>query len=325
MFEVKVIADSLAPCGRRLTTITATYPRFIHSEILTHRDRERNSASSRAIPFTTMVQRIQNEPVIPLQWLSEQRGMQGGAEIPEALRPLARAIWLTARDEAAGHSHRLHDIERYVLDGAGGWRNYGKYLTPDEIDALVLYSGIPDMPDIKVHKSLPNRIVEPWMWMTVVMTATEWKNFFRLRCHPDAEIHFQKIAGMIRNALDTSQPIKKPASQTINPDGWHLPFILDDDWASIAAICKPGEFVPLHYACRISVARCARVSYLTHEGKRDIEKDLKLFTDLANGSGFGHWSPHGHVAQACSTLERSGPFIGWKQFRKQFPLENEEG
>lgn len=308
-FETKVILDSISPAGARLTTITATYPRFIHSEILTHRDRARNSASSRAIPFPTMSERIDADPVIPLQWPGEQSGMQGGDEIPEYLRPLARAIWLRALADAQKHAKALHNIgltaQNECMEQA--------YLDHDEARGLQAVD-ITDAAEaaIKVHKSIPNRIVEPWMWITVVMTATEWKNFFRLRCHPDAEIHFQKIAGMIRDALDASLPVERMH---------HLPFVIgyDENELDIAGF-------DLRQKYEISTARCARVSYLTHEQIRDPKKDVGLFERLVQGSGFGHFSPHEHPAGAHGNrFHRSGPFVGWDQFRKQFPLENEPG
>lgn len=288
MYECKIVADSLAPCGKRLTTITATYPRFIHAEVLTHRDRARNSASSRAIPWKKMMAAITENPVIPIRWGSEQKGMQTGGEI-EAVEE-AETLWLEARDNAIESAQKLAALG--------------------------------------VHKSLVNRLTEPFMWITVVMTATEWQNFFRLRCHPDAEIHFQKIAGMIRDELEASTPV------TLEEGEWHLPFIQPDEIANINGyfIDENGQmklhpFVPRYIDIlpKVSVARCARVSYLTHEGKRDMEKDLELFDKLVQGSGFGHFSPHEHVAKACSTLVRSGPYIGWEQYRKSFPLENQEG
>lgn len=268
-FEVKIIADSIAPSGKRLTTLTATYPRFIHSEVLTHRDRARNAASSRAIPWPKMMAAINETPVVPIRFGNEQKGMQTGGEID---RPDdAAKIWLEARDGAVRAAQQLADLG--------------------------------------VHKSICNRLTEPWMWITVVMSATEWKNFFRLRCHPDAEIHFQKIAGMMREAIGASEPAEKLVGE------WHLPFTTADDFLN-----------PIEDVCRASVARCARVSYLTHEGKRDFAKDQELFDRLVQGSGFGHWSAHEHVAQASDDRDfRSGPFIGWKQFRKEFTNENLAG
>lgn len=266
MFECKVICDSISkPTGKRLTTICITYPRFIHSEILTHRDRARNSASSRAIPWPKMMAKIEQEPVIPIRWGSEQKGMQTGGEIE---RPdQATRIWLEARDSALTYAKRLADLG--------------------------------------VHKSLVNRVTEPWMWITVVMTATEWKNFFRLRCHPDAEIHFQKIAGLIKHSLEVNVPQEKHVGE------WHLPYIQQDEWGLDLEVLK-----------KCSVARCARVSYLTHEGKRDVQKDLELFDRLMSGSGFGHMSPYEHCSQCAATPVRSGPFVGWHQYRKEFANEN---
>lgn len=282
-FEVKTILDSIGPNGKRLTTLTATYPRFIHAEIMTHRDRARNAASSRAIPWSKMRQMIMEDPVIPLVFGSEQKGMKTGDEVDDPA--LAKSYWLGAR-----------------------------------ANALVIADALAA---IGVHKSLVNRVVEPWMWITTLMTATEWNNFFRQRCHEDAEIHFQKIAGMIRDALASSKP------RGLHAGAWHLPFT--PDLRAIRDRFGMNE-EGLEAAKRISTARCARVSYLTHEGTPDMDKDLALFEKLYNGSGFGHWSPMEHVAEALpmpkpgQSFERSGPFVGWRQFRKQFgTLENVEG
>ena len=267
-YEAKVITDSLGPTEHRLITITATYPRFIHSEVMTHRDRARNAASSRAIPWPAMMERIQNDPVVPILFGSEKKGMQTGGEVDEPKR--CEEIWLAARDSALFYANRLSLLG--------------------------------------VHKSIVNRITEPWMWITVVMTATEWNNFFRLRCHPDAEIHFQKIASMIREAIDGSTPKRIKAGE------WHLPFSVPEDFVH-----------PIEDVVKACVARCARVSYLTHEGNANFGKDLELFDKLANGSGFGHWSPHEHVAVADESPVRSGPFVGFRQYRKSFALENVTG
>lgn len=265
MFDCRIIADSISrPTNKRLTTLVVTYPRFIHSEILTHRDRARNSASSRAIPWPKMMVAISENPVIPIRWGSEQKGMQTGGEIDNPAE--AERIWLAARDSALEYAKQLAALG--------------------------------------VHKSLVNRITEPWMWITVVMTATEWENFFRLRCHPDAEIHFQKIAGMMKQAITVHRPVPKKSGE------WHLPFIQEDE-----------QNLDLEVQKKCSVARCARVSYLTHEGVRNIDKDLELFERLVQGSGFGHWSPMEHPCQCLLTKTRSGPFVGWKQYRKEFDNE----
>jgi hypothetical protein len=336
-FSARVILDSVAPNGRRLTTMEWTYPRFIHAEFMTHRDRARNSASSRAIPFEQMVQTVSADPVVPLYWQQEGGGMQGSGDVPEALRPLALDIWKKAREDAATHAAALRNIE----DTARSWLRYSvdepfspymQYeLTSEEHQAVKAWLMSLDRnresyEPVKVHKTLPNRLVEPWMWITVLTTATEWSNLWRLRCHPDAEVHFQKIAGMAREAYEKSEPHWCGAGE------WHLPLVTDVDEEQLMDEIEPGMGqeggVPnlTDALCKISVARCARISYLTHEGKRDWRKDLELFDRLVQGSGFGHFSPHEHVAQAHpSALHRSGPFNGWMQYRKTFPLENTPG
>lgn len=261
----KIILDSVGPTGKRLTTIECRYPRFIHSEVMTHRDRARNAASSRAIPVHRMISAVESDPVVPVLFGSEQRGMQTGPEI--ARRQDAEAAWLEARDHAVESARKLAEMG--------------------------------------VHKSIVNRLLEPFAWIAVVMTATEWQNFFRLRCHEDAEVHFQQLAYKIRQAMDDSKPTPMKAGE------WHMPYIMPDERQ------KYGTSTLL----QVSAARCARVSYLTHDGRRDIEADLRLFNRLVEGSGFGHWSPMEHQAMALKHPERSGPFIGWLQYRKGFEGE----
>lgn len=326
-FAAKIVLDSVAPCGARLTTVELTYPRFIHSEVLTHRDRERNSASSRAIPFEAMIRRIDENPVVPIEWQQEGGGMQGRGEIPEALRPLARAIWLKAYEDAKCHAAALRAIEETaqaasIKHGALRDVTYTKTLGMLELDSLDRWCETHQDTDLKIHKTIPNRLVEPWMWITVVMTATEWANFFRLRCHPDAEVHFQKIAGMCRDAIKSSTP------RPVEEGQWHLPYVENVDKEELQKTLR-SRTIDLsvdEILCRISTARVARVSYLTQDGKRDWRKDLELFDTLKMGSGFGHWSPTGHVARALPAgQQRSGPFRGWHQFRKDFQGENVVG
>lgn len=280
-FDAKVVLDSISPTGARLTTLELTYPRFIHSEVLTHRDRARNSASSRAIPWPKMMERIERDPVVPILWGAEQRGMQTGGEIGAPF--LAETEWLMARNNAVASARALAALG--------------------------------------VHKSIVNRLTEPFMWITTIMSATEWKNFFRLRCHPDAEIHFQKIAGMARDAIEASTPMQLPVG------GWHMPYITDEEREACmqCRMSGVGDVTLVHLA-RCSVARCARVSYLTHDGEPSIDADVALYEKLVNGSGFGHWSPHEHVAMALEDpRERSGPYRGWRQFRKIQPGECADG
>lgn len=316
-FAAKVVLDSINPDRQRLCSVVATYPRFIHAEIMTHRDRARNSGSNRAIPWKAkrkkhdhesdgeyranlaegdllslsekcMFRMISENPVIPIKWGCEQKGMQTGDEIPEDKRQEAERIWLQARDFALQCADQLSQLN--------------------------------------VHKSLCNRLTEPFMWITVLMTATEWKNFFRLRVHPDAEIHFQKIAGMIHDAMKASTPKRLGIFE------WHTPFVDEDERNEIAGAWKAGRLnVPIEFSAldcikRVSAGRCARLSYLTHDGKRDWNEDIGLAERLIHRSdNVIHASPLEHVARSSDKSTRSGPFKGWFQFRKEFQNENVEG
>ncbi len=263
-----MIADSVNQSNNRISTMELTYPRFIHSEVLTHRDRARNSGSSRAIPWVTMCERIMNDPVIPIEFGREQKGMSCGDNLVGLEKDQATLIWLKARDQAV--------------------------LAAQELASL------------GVHKSICNRLTEPFMWITVVMTATRWANFFRQRCHPDAEIHMQRIAHLMRGCLNESKPIL---------GDYHLPYV------------DPGECESVDDSLKVSTARCARVSYVQHGNKaRSVEADLALWSRLKEGSGFGHFSPFEHPAISSKIKDfRSGPYTGWESFRHTFANEDDPG
>lgn len=346
-FAAKVVLDSINPDRQRLCSVVATYPRFIHAEIMTHRDRARNAASSRAIPWKAKRKKMVNEsdgeyaanlaegglpalsekcmyrmisenPVIPIKWGAEQKGMQTGDQIPPHLADLATKLWLIGRDQMLKIADMVHNIgETYEMLQKGELEHLGLYGTSAQVE---------NDPTTKIHKSLANRLTEPWMWITVLMTATEWNNFFRLRVHPDAEIHFQKIAGMIKDAMRESIPKRLAIFE------WHTPFVDDDEKNEIVGAWKAGrlnvpiEFTALECIKRISAGRCARLSYLTHDGKRDWNEDIGLATKLINRSdNVIHASPLEHVARSSDKSTRSGPFKGWFQFRKEFANENVEG
>lgn len=165
--------------------------------------------------------------------------------------------------------------------------------------------------DVGLHKQITNRVLEPWKWITVICTATNHSNFFALRDHSDAQPEIAHLARMWKVAMEDSEPVER---------FWHIPYIQDDE-----------QGLPLGVRQKIGVARCARVSYLTHDGVRSIDKDMVLYERLLTGSGHGHWSPFEHVAKATDELEVRrdfttgikaeapiwcGNFQGWIQFRK---------
>jgi len=269
-YSARIILDSMSPSGVRLTTLEARYPRLIHAEMMTHRVFSRNAASSRAIPIKKMIAAVRDEPAMPIYWGKNQAGMSARAQIEGPALEAARAEWQRALDNALASVERLSHS------------------------------------DIDLHKQLVNRILEPFSWITVIITATEWSNFFTQRCHEDAQPEIHHIAELMLAAYRESSPHEIALEQ------WHLPLVQDDERSMDAATL-----------CKLSVARCARVSYLTHEGTRDIAKDIELYDRLLGGGANGHWSPFEHVATPLVDPRiESGNLRGWKQFRKLFAQEN---
>jgi len=289
----KILADSISPDGVRLTTFEVTMPRIVLAEFNTHRMFSRNSASSRAIPVKKMLERVMEDPYVPSSWGKNQRGMQAGEELDAIQQESCAADWLEARDNA------VNSVK------------------------LLLQAGL--------HKQLTNRLLEPWMWHTVIVTATEWSNFFNLRdnemAHPDIQIP----AHLMWEAAEKSEP------QLVRHGGWHLPLIFDEDWGLMRTRLGCHGIDPpelLQSMVKISCARCARVSYLTHDGKRDLQKDLELYDNLLQP---GHMSPFEHAARPMTQDEQEvwmadghtadlretwcGNFRGWVQHRKEIPGE----
>ncbi len=269
--SAKVIADSVSPGGIRLTTLEVVMHRFVLAEFNTHRAFSRNSASSRAIPYSKMRQRVLNDPAVPLVWPAEQRGMQGGEPLGEK-ELMARTVWENARGSALVHADALHAI------GA--------------------------------HKSVVNRLLEPFMWHTAVVTATDWDGFFAQRCSPLAQPEIRAVAEAMRNALYASRPAP------LTPQEWHLPYVDDQDLAECTEKDVDARFV--------SAARCARTSYLTHDGQRDVRLDGAIGLDPPSlyeklrSADPPHWSPMEHPARPAwfrGDQRKIANFRGWVQLR----------
>lgn len=272
MISAKVVADSISPAGKRLTTMEVVMPRMVLAEFNTHRAFSRNSASSRAIPVEKMIQRVMEDPFVPLYWGKNQKGMQADEELDSRVQNDARMCWLQARDKAIEQAN------------------------------LLLFLG--------VHKQITNRLLEPFLWHTVIVTATEWSNFFSQRCHPDAMPEMRLTAEAMMAAYMQSQP------KAVAHGQWHLPYVTHGQ----IGVPEPSAEVlyNLEDAKKVSVARCARVSYLQHDGVRDWKKDIELYERLVNGM---HWSPFEHVATPMLTHPKQSNFRGWHQLRKEFPNE----
>jgi hypothetical protein len=250
---------------------------------MTHRVFSRNASSSRAIPVKRMIEDLNRDPAMPVFWGSNKPGMQAGDELaPEDIQK-AKRLWLQNMDETIRAAQRLMDLG--------------------------------------LHKQTANRILEPFCHINVVVTATEWDNFWELRCHPDAQPEMRVLAELMRAEMEASTPA------FLRPGEWHLPYVIVSTGEQQDILKSGGSLEPL---VQLSVARCARVSYFTHEGKDpNPEEDWKLFERLV-GSRPLHASPAEHQATPDEkatkpevslsewlTPEEHGNFVGWRQFRKQ--------
>lgn len=281
MIEAKIIKDSVGASSVRLTTFVLTYPRFVHAELMTHRVFSRNASSSRAIPVKKQIQMVIDNPAIPLVFRKNQKGMQAGEPLED--QDAARKLWLEARDSAVEFAKKMADME--------------------------------------IHKQYANRILEPYAHISVVVTSTEFDNFFALRAHKDAQPELASLAEDMYDLYKFSEP------QFLNKNEWHLPFITEEDYLQCAEMLMqvviPTQDEMNRLLIKRSVAKCARVSYLTHEGKQStIEEDLALYDRLLAAQPL-HASPAEHQATPVEDPEfRSGNFRGWIQYRKTLKNEN---
>jgi thymidylate synthase ThyX len=300
-FDAKVLADSRSPAGHRLTTLEATFPRFVLAEFNTHRVFSRNSASSRAIPIAKQLRRVLEEPYVPIEFGSNQPGMQAGPALGGEKLEAAEAEWLRARDDAVRRVLGL-------VAAPGAFSPEDDLLGAlQQVDDAIRDRARP-AEWLNVHKQVANRLLEPFMWHTVIVTATEWDNFWNLRCHPDAQPEIRLVAEAMRDARQASKPVK------LSEGEWHLPLVRPED---------REEGTSTEDLIKISAGRCARVSYLTHAGKRDLDADVELHDRLLES---GHMSPLEHPARplTASELEAgewSGNFRGWFCYRKEISGE----
>ena len=196
---------------------------------------------------------------MPLEWGRNQKGMSASQLLGPDEERRARSVWLGARDAALAHARQLLELN--------------------------------------VHKQELNRVLEPFLWHTVIVTATEWENFFSLRCAPNAQPEIRAAALAMRAAMNAGVP------ERVERNGWHLPLVQADERSLPLEVCK-----------KISAARCARVSYLTHAGTREIEKDVELYDRLQCDR---HLSPLEHVATPANDADFHANFRGWIQLRKE--------
>lgn len=255
MISAKVIADSISN-GVRITSLQLHLPKFILAQFGTHRSFSRSSASSRAIPTDKIIKMVDEDYFKPIKWGKNKAGMSADTVLNQYEEMLANNIWRNAVENAI--------------------------------------KSVRELQKLNVHKQTINRLLEPFMWVDTICTATEWDNFFNLRISEHAQPEMRALAEAMKEAMDNSKPVERD---------YHLPYIRQDEIE--VEDPKFEDFL-------ISSARCARVSYLKHDQtKPSRADDLALAKKLYELS---HWSASEH--QAVS-LTRGIDGCGDKGFSKK--------
>lgn len=302
-----ILRDSVF-AGSRLVSLEATFPRFCLAEFNTHRSLSRNSASSRAIPTWRQLCNVLDRPYVPVVFRKNKAGMQAGEPLSEMDQEIARSTWIRGSELAALQAYHLIGGMPGVLSASKGH---------DDAHRICLY--ISDVlrdkyPDLffsmrsvgaPTHKEHASRILEPYLQDTVIVTGTHWRNFIALRANKAAQPEMQDLGVAMAHALRASTP------RVLNRGDWHRPYI------GLQDIQEVHDQALLNQA---SCGRCARVSFLTHDGVRSLKADIELAASLLEA---GHMSPFEHVAQAGEEIGLNGNFASpWAQYRKL--LENED-
>lgn len=163
-----ILAHSISPAGVEICSMQITMHRFVLAEFNTHRVFSRNFRSSRAVPVNKLLDEVLLTPAMPVVWLSNKPGMQGGEALNEYEQKEAQDCWKIAAGDAAIRASSLMKIG--------------------------------------LHKSWANRLLEPFLFVHGIVTSTEWDNFFSLRCHPDAQPEIRALAEAMQKAKANSVP-----------------------------------------------------------------------------------------------------------------------
>ena len=263
--KVKVIAAAKNKyTDKTIVTFECEYHRFFHSEMMTHRMVSKNAASSRAIPSTVIADHVLQQTAIPVSWGRNKPGMQAEEELSGAEKAEAMITWLEGVNAAVKCTKTLAEIG--------------------------------------VHKQIANRPVEPFQIIKVVMTATDWNNFFHLRNHKDAQPEFQALCKAMKNALDVY--ISQGKMETLKEGEWFVPYYQDGVWRKQKNVLnqpidESGH--TLEEAKAISASCCAQTSY--RKSDDTLDKALSVRERLVgDGNQPVHASPFEHQATPVKPL-----------------------
>lgn len=300
MISVKVIEDSISQAGDRITTLQLLYPRFIHSELMTHRVFSRNASSSRAIPVKKMLEMIRNEPAMPIHWGVNQPGMQANEELTGGHLSVAKQLWREAAENAVDVAEKMNSIG--------------------------------------LHKQVANRILEPFQHISVVLTATEFDNWDELRDHDDADPNIHELARQVKAARAGSTPTLLEygqwhlpyVSQEERNDGYYHGKEELLRKISAARCCRvsylkhdgsaPSIADDLALCDRLAAARPIHASPFEHQATPMPDAEPRIYFN-----GGGDVEVKSYVPEGVSHIDMdgyawSGNFKGWIQSRKILEL-----
>lgn len=299
----KIIASSIFPNGQRVDTLQLRYWRPVHGELMTHRDFSRNGASGRAVPVQSVL--VRNETYVP-RFKHNQSGMSPAEYLSDEDQAIAEQVWMEAVEAC---------------------RRAAAVLSAKE--------------GLNIHKQWPNRMIEWFGWIDVLVTSTRWSNWDALRMHPDAQDEIRYLAEAMYEARRTAQV------RVLKPGEWHLPYVTEQDREDVAKMVRDETYTASDRVCRvlsrltttahlrtlsyetlillaISAARACRVSYAKMDGTPStIEDDMRRFLLLAESEPL-HASPLEHQCRGLTNWdpqEWQGNLRGAVQFRKLIPNE----
>ena len=326
--NAEIIADSVDTIGNRITSFIVDVPQIIVKELLRHRMFSFSSSSMRAVPFNNVIKDIKENMFIPLAFQAHHSGMQGNVYLEGNIAEDARKMWIETGLTACKQAEELYHL--------GG-----------------------------VTKQLCSRIIEPFGYAKILVTATEFDGFFELRCpkfinehesgedisfsrkdfinklkqryptnweielkdffgiednteeewlalsESQAEIHIQALAEAMWDARNESIP------KVLKTGEWHVPFGDKIDLMEWLEVFNADDHLTNNLdlqdelfekdKLKIATARAARLSYSTHDGEINYEKDIKLHDQLLDSK---HFSPFEHCARVMSEDEYYDFFKG---------------
>lgn len=152
-----------------------------------------------------------------------------------------------------------------------------------------------------LHKQVVNRVLEPFMKVTAVISTTlsGLVNFLELRDHEDAQPEIRVLARAMRDEWQEGDP------QELTEGDWHIPYLT----------CAELE-KPLEERLMLSAARCASVSFNSIADGKLIELDdaNRIWKKLI-ASRPAHASPVEHQARSGFLGQQSRNFVGFVQHR----------